>query len=166
MSEAVGGTEVGGTEVVTIATGLVTVIVGDMGRSSGARGRTRRPAAAGATAQGPTAQGPTAQGPTAQGPTGEEAPPGPRQWSCQWFGEGPGPVFPGCDGEPALTLTLSPGDAELIRQGRLAPSVAFMQGRLKTSGDNSLLLRALAWSATPAFASALASWASKPAGDC
>ncbi len=34
----------------------------------------------------------------------------------------------------------------------LSPSVAFMQGRLKTSGDNGLLLSVLAWSATGAFA--------------
>jgi hypothetical protein len=35
-----------------------------------------------------------------------------------------------------------------------------MQGRLKTSGDNGLLLSLLAWSATDAFAPALASWTS------
>jgi hypothetical protein len=66
-----------------------------------------------------------------------------------------------------LTLTLSPADAELVRQGRLSPSVAFMQGRLKTSGDNALLLRVLAWSATDAFAPALAAWSApaEPATD-
>jgi hypothetical protein len=66
----------------------------------------------------------------------------------------------GCPGEPDLSLTLSPADAEMVRQGRLAPSVAFMQGRLKTSGDNGLVLKVLAWSATDAFAGALASWSS------
>jgi hypothetical protein len=35
-----------------------------------------------------------------------------------------------------------------------------MQGRLKTSGDNGLLLSVLAWSATDAFVPALASWSS------
>ena len=64
--------------------------------------------------------------------------------------------MPGCEGEPDLTLGLSPEDARLVGQGQLAPSVAFMQGRLKTSGDNALLLRVLAWTTTPAFASLLA----------
>jgi hypothetical protein len=55
-------------------------------------------------------------------------------------------------------LTLSPADAGLVKQGLLSPSVAFMQGRLKTSGDNALLLRVLAWSASDAFTPALATW--------
>jgi len=55
-------------------------------------------------------------------------------------------------------LTLSPGDAQLVKKGELEPSVAFMQGKLKTSGDNALLLSVLAWSTTPAFADALATW--------
>lgn len=84
----------------------------------------------------------------------------PRQWSCYWSATGPGPVSVGCPGEPDLSLTLSPTDAEMVRQGVLAPSVAFMQGRLKTSGDNGLLLSVLAWSATVAFVPALASWSS------
>ena len=71
-----------------------------------------------------------------------------------------GPVSVGCPGEADLSFTLSPADAELVRQGRLAPSVAFMQGRLKTSGDNGLVLSVLAWSATDAFAPALAGWLS------
>jgi putative sterol carrier protein len=45
-----------------------------------------------------------------------------------------------------------------VKNGQLDPSVAFMQGRLKTSGDNALLLSVLKWSATPAFPSALSSW--------
>ncbi len=69
----------------------------------------------------------------------------------------------GCPGEPDLTLTLSPADAELVRQAQLLPSVAFMQGRLKTSGDNALLLAVLAWSATGAFAAALATWSAQGA---
>jgi len=60
-------------------------------------------------------------------------------------------------------LTLSRADAELIREGRLSPSVAFMQGRLKTSGDNGLVLRVLAWSATDAFAPALTAWSADAA---
>jgi len=57
-----------------------------------------------------------------------------------------------------LALSLSPTDAALVKEGKLAPSVAFMQGRLKTSGDNALLLRVLEWTATPAFPAALAAW--------
>ena len=64
----------------------------------------------------------------------------------------------GCDGEPDLTLGLSWPDAHLVADGELPPSVAYMQGKLKTSGDNALLLSALAWSATPAFSAALAEW--------
>jgi hypothetical protein len=121
------------------ATGLVTLIVGDLGRA-GAAGRSRRPAPA----------------------SGQEAvagpQPAPAQWSCQWSADGPGPISTGSEGEPDLTLTLSTDDARAVKDGRLEPSVAFMQGRLKTSGDNALLLRVLKWSATPAFSSALSSW--------
>lgn len=111
--------------------GLVTLIVGAVGRSGG--GRSAR-----STVPAPAAQ-----------------------WSCRWSSEGPGPVLagpPGELGEADLTLSLSPQDAELVRQGRLAPSVAFMQGRLKTAGDNALLLSVLSWTNTPAFAHALAGW--------
>ena len=118
--------------------GLVSLTVGETGRSSGSRARSRRPAAEGATAPH-------------GGASEAAAPPGPVQWSCHWGDAGPGPVTPGCDGEPDLTLGLSPDDAQSVRHGQLAPSVAFMQGRLKTSGDNELLLRVLAWTATPAF---------------
>jgi hypothetical protein len=58
-------------------------------------------------------------------------------------------------------LTLGTDDARSVKEGRLDPSVAFMQGRLKTSGDNALLLRVLSWTATPAFPSALASWSAE-----
>jgi SCP-2 sterol transfer family len=112
--------------------GLVTLVVGEIGRSSS---RSRRAPPAGAVAKA--------------------APPELAQWSCRWSDRGPGPVSPGCDSEPDLTLSITPGDAQTLRDGRLAPSVAFMQGRLKTSGDNALLLRVLAWSATDAFAEAL-----------
>lgn len=85
-------------------------------------------------------------------------------WSCEWSEDGPGPARPGCDGEPALSLLLSPEDADLVRRGQLAPSVAFMQGRLKTAGDNALLLRVLKWTARPAFAQALEQWLQALAG--
>lgn len=54
---------------------------------------------------------------------------------------------PGAD----LTLTLPAEDVDAVVAGRLAPSVAYMQGRLKTAGDNRLLLAVLAATATPAF---------------
>ena len=110
--------------------GLVTLIVGETGRPAGRRARPD------------------------QNPA-----PAALQWSSRWTADGPGPVARGCEGEPDLTLTLSPDDARLVKQGELAPSVAFMQGRLKTAGDNALLLRVLAWTATPAFGEALKSGA-------
>lgn len=120
----------------TAAAGLVTVVVGELGRASGARARSPRTVGAGVQAPAPATQ----------------------QWSCHWGTEGPGTLSEGCDGEPALTLSIGPDDARLVREGELAPSVAFMQGRLKTSGDNALLLKVLAWTATPAFQAALSSW--------
>jgi hypothetical protein len=130
----------------TAPTGLVTLIVGDIGRS-GAGARSRRPSQAGASA------------PEAGLQTG------PSQWSCQWSADGPGPVSTGLEGEPDLTLTLSTDDARSVKEGRLGPSVAFMQGRLKTSGDNALLLHVLEWSDTPAFPGALSSWAGLGLGE-
>lgn len=85
------------------------------------------------------------------------------QWCARWTEAGPKAVSAGCQGEPALTLTLSPEDAAAVATGELAPSVAYMQGRLKTAGDNGLLLRVLRWSATPAFKQALAHWSQDPA---
>ena len=112
---------------------LVKLTVGEVGRSGG---RARRPpAGAGAGAASPS-----------------EAPaPGASVWCCTWSDDGPINVGRDCPDEPALALALSPQDAEAVREGRLAPSVAFMQGRLKTAGDNALLLRVLEWTATPAF---------------
>jgi hypothetical protein len=98
-------------------------------------------------------------------PTERRAPRNPSptaQWSSHWSEEGPREVRPGLEAEPDLTLTLSPEDARLVMDGELAPSVAFMQGRLKTAGDNGLVLRVLRWTATPAFRDALAAWASSP----
>jgi hypothetical protein len=123
-------------------TGLVTLIVGDFGRT-GPAARSRRPAPTSGTEALPGSQQ------------------GPAQWSCQWSADGPGPVTTGCEGEPDLTLTLGTDDARSVRDGRLEPSAAFMQGRLKTSGDNALLLRVLSWTATPAFSAALSSWSAE-----
>ena len=110
----------------------MTLIIGETGRSGGNRARGQ-----------PGARG---------------APASVMQWSCRWAKDGPGPVTPGCEGEPDLSLALNPEDARLVAEGKLTPSVAFMQGRLKTSGDNVLLLEALAWSATPSFAATIAQW--------
>ena len=129
----------------TALTGLVSLVVGETGRS-GPGGRARRPAPPGSAG-------------ASEAPPVPE--PGPAQWSCQWSADGPGPVLAGSEGEPDLTLTLSTGDARAVKEGRLEPSVAFMQGRLKTSGNNALLLHVLAWSATPAFPAALASWSAE-----
>ena len=39
-----------------------------------------------------------------------------------------------------VSLSLTRDDAVAIAQGQLEPSVAFMQGRMKTAGDNGLVL--------------------------
>lgn len=45
---------------------------------------------------------------------------------------------------PDVTLTVSSADATAIAAGALDPSVAFMQGRMKTAGDPGLVLDLLA----------------------
>ena len=42
--------------------------------------------------------------------------------------------------EPDLALSLAAADAADVVSGRVEPSVAFMRGRLKASGDGALLL--------------------------
>jgi hypothetical protein len=84
----------------------------------------------------------------------------PAEYRWRWQGSQPEPLGDTGSAEAAgdadLTLRLSAEDARLVQEGRLEPSVAFMQGRLKAEGDHALLLRVLAWSATPAFRQALA----------
>lgn len=80
----------------------------------------------------------------------------------RWTENGPEDLEPGLEVEPDLTLTLSPEDAMLVAQAQLAPSVGYMQGRLKTDGDNALLLRVLRWTAEPASQAALKAWAASP----
>ncbi len=58
-------------------------------------------------------------------------------------GVGPAP-------DPAVSLTLPVAEARSVLAGELDPSVAFMQGRLKTAGDNGLLLELLAGWSSPA----------------
>ena len=123
---------------------LLTLIVGEIGRPSRGRARAGSGTSTGAGAGAEAGRA--------------EQPRWPRQWSCQWAGDGPGEVSTGCDGEADLTLSLGPEDAQAVWDDQLPPSVAFMQGRLKTSGDNALLLRVLAWTATPGFAAARQRW--------
>lgn len=57
-------------------------------------------------------------------------------------------------GSPAgtdVTLSVDASEAGKILSGQLRPSVAFMRGRLKTSGDESLVLALLRSSADPGF---------------
>lgn len=54
---------------------------------------------------------------------------------------------PGSD----LTLSVDASEAGNILSGRVRPSVAFMRGRLKTSGDEALALAFLRSSADPGF---------------
>jgi hypothetical protein len=70
----------------------------------------------------------------------------------------------GWPGESDAAFWVSEGDGIELLSGRLPLSVAFMQGRLKPSGDQSLVLRLLAFSATPAF-EALASRLSSAVDD-
>lgn len=73
-------------------------------------------------------------------------------------GPGPGsaPAAPGSgsarDAGGDLVLTVSVADAGEILSAAVAPSVAFMRGRLKASGDGGLLLAFLASTEDPAFA--------------
>lgn len=123
--------------------GLVTFIVGSTDRAAGRRARGK--GAAGAPAPGAPAQSQPAA-----------------QWSFRWSGVQPESLVPAGRAEPDLTLTLSPEDAALVLAGELAPSVAFMQGRLKTAGNNALLLDLLRWTATDEFQKARAAWRSHP----
>jgi hypothetical protein len=50
-----------------------------------------------------------------------------------------------------LTLTVSSADALAVANGEVEPSVAYMRGRLKASGDGALLLEWLASTATGAY---------------
>jgi len=107
-------------------TGVVRLVIGDTNRPSSSQVRSSRQAGG--------------QPPSSEAPAGE--------WSFRWSVDGPGPLVAGSEPEPDLVLTLSAEDFELLRRGQLALSVAFMQGRLKTAGDNALLLRVLEWSTT------------------
>ncbi|HEX9467206.1 MAG TPA: SCP2 sterol-binding domain-containing protein [Acidimicrobiia bacterium] len=61
---------------------------------------------------------------------------------------------PAADADIVLTVTYA--DAVAIVQGALEPSVAFMQGRMKTAGDSGQLLDLLAATSSSAFRDARA----------
>ncbi len=76
-----------------------------------------------------------------------------REVSFHWRYHG-GRVVDGGAGsamEPTLSLTLSAADAPEVLSGRVEPSVAFMRGRLKATGDGSLLLAFLSSTVTEGF---------------
>lgn len=56
---------------------------------------------------------------------------------------------PASDPPPAVAFTVSASDAEAMRSGGLDPTVAYMQGRLKTAGDPGWVLDVLAHWSTP-----------------
>lgn len=66
---------------------------------------------------------------------------------------------PGAD----VMLTAPRALAAELAAGRVEPSVAFMQGRMKTSGDQAALLRVLAVTATPEFEAAVLASAERTA---
>ena len=57
----------------------------------------------------------------------------------------------GASADADVSLTVPYPEAVAIAQGELEPTVAFMQGRMKTAGDPGKLLDLLAATATPAF---------------
>jgi hypothetical protein len=60
----------------------------------------------------------------------------------------------GSDPEPAVAITAPLAVAVDIASGNVEPSVAFMQGRAKVAGDQRMLLRLLALTATPEYRAA------------
>jgi hypothetical protein len=50
-----------------------------------------------------------------------------------------------------LSVRLTAAECDAVVAGTCSPSVAYMRGRLRTAGDNRLLLAVLAATATPAF---------------
>ena len=57
--------------------------------------------------------------------------------------------------DAAVSLTVPYADAMAIVRGELQPSVAFMQGRMKTAGDPGIVLEMLAATARAPFRDAL-----------
>lgn len=70
-------------------------------------------------------------------------------WSYRDGVPGEGGVGPAAD--PQLSLVLSSADAQTLMSGELDPSVAYMRGRLKGTGDAEFLLAWLASTATDGY---------------
>jgi hypothetical protein len=72
-----------------------------------------------------------------------------------WHAVSANGVLAGLDAGPlpdaGVALTLSYADAVAMLRGELDPSVAYMQGRMKTAGDPGKLLDLLAATATPEY---------------
>lgn len=87
---------------------------------------------------------------TAPGPTGTlqvvvtGAPDGGGKWHARIDDGVVAEAALGTRPAPDVTLTASYADASAMAAGELDPSVAFMQGRLKTAGDPGLVLDLLA----------------------
>jgi hypothetical protein len=78
--------------------------------------------------------------------------PGGHQVTLRW---GDGRLVDASEGPPSdadLELTLGRDDAAALLAGELDASVAFMRGRLKTAGDNGLVLDVLEVTTGPGFA--------------
>ena len=76
-----------------------------------------------------------------------------KEVAWHWRYEGGQAVSGGPGGGDAdLSLTLGAGDGPEVLSGRVEPSVAFMRGRLKTSGSGGLLLAFLESTTTDGFA--------------
>ena len=63
----------------------------------------------------------------------------------------PGEGAVGAIANADLTLTIARDDAQAVASGEVEPSVAYMRGRLKASGDGALLLGLLASTATDGY---------------
>jgi hypothetical protein len=70
-------------------------------------------------------------------------------WSYRDGVPGNGGVGPVVDAE--LSLSIAYADAQAVASGEVEPSVAYMRGRLKASGDGALLLGLLASTATERY---------------
>ena len=71
------------------------------------------------------------------------------------FHAAPDGIAPGALADAAVSLTLPYADAMAIVRGELQPSVAFMQGRMKTAGDPGIVLEVLAATARTPFRDAV-----------
>lgn len=74
-----------------------------------------------------------------------------RTCALEWF-PGSRELLPASSGRAAdVTLVLTDADAEAVAEGVLDPTVAFMRGQMKMSGDYSLLLTVLPLTRGSAF---------------